>query len=327
MAEQKEVVRHFWKKAHGVLDGSGINLRPLPSSWISLRRNYFSVLFIAIFFVLKIPIDRLKLFARLNHCLRAWVTACDNLLDNELKEIVITDLPENASTFKSVHTLLLTDRVFFSFLLDAVDKHIITHEEMLQLLNISLSAISASGREEAEEEGGVQDVPPPEQILANIHHAKTGQLFTSPLAAPLALGDLNLNNPIVTRIRDGLLTFGIGCQMLDDISDLGMDLCDRKYNYLASIIIHGTNSFERDLLKSVRKDISHQDPRKLNRIYQLFPEASQLAFKNATNELQKALTHLSDVGLPLSAINREMFINILVKVFRNPNRLLNIRDR
>ncbi len=219
---------------------------------MSLRHNYFSVLFIAIFFILEIPIQRLMLFSGLNHCLRSWVTACDNLLDNELKEIIVTDLPENAHRFKSVHTLLLTDRIFFSFLLDARKAGTISDDEMVRLLNLSLAAISVSGREEAEEEGGVEDAPPPEQILHRVHIAKTGQLFAAPLSAPLALGDIDLKNPRVSQMKEGLLDFGLGCQILDDISDLGTDLQDRKYNYLASLIHHGSTTHEKELLSSIQ---------------------------------------------------------------------------
>ena len=324
---QQVLIHDFWEKAQSLLDGSGIHLKPIPNAWRSLRHNYFSVLFIAIFHTLEIPTQRLTLFARLNHCLRSWVTACDNLLDNELKEIILTDLPENAHTFKSVHTILLTDRIFFSFLLEALETGVITHEEMVRLLNTSLSAISASGREEAEEEGGVADAPLPDQILHRVHLAKTGQLFTSPLSAPLALGDIDLNQPAVALVKEGLLTFGLGCQILDDISDLGIDLCDQKYNYLASLIHHYGKRDEKNLLDRLRGDNHLQDKRGLAELYQRFPEASQQAFKDATEQLKKALSLLSESGLPLSPLNKDMFIKILVKVFRHPNRLLNLRDR
>lgn len=327
MTIQKAVIHYFWDKAQPILEGSGIHLKPIPKAWTSLRHNYFSVLFLATFFILKIPIQRLMLFAGLNHCLRSWVTACDNLLDNELKEIVVTDLPEDAHTFKSVHTLLLTDRIFFSFLLDAVDAATISHDEMVRLLNISLTAISASGREEAEEEGGVQDIPLPEEVLRQIHFAKTGQLFTAPLSAPLALGDIDLKNPTVALVNEGLLAFGLGCQVLDDISDLGTDLHDQKYNYLVSLIHHGSRKPEKDLLNTLQPDASAEDIRQQSNLYQQFPEAAEKAFTEATAQLQRALALLSEAGLPLSPLNREMFIKILVKVFHHPNRLLNLRDR
>ena len=324
---QQAVITDFWDKAQSMLTGSQIQLKPIPQSWLALRHNYFSVLFIAMFHVLGIPESRLTLFARLNHCLRSWVTACDNLLDKELKEIILTDLPANAYTFKSVHTLLMTDRIFFSFLLDALEDGIINHTEMVRLLNISLSAISASGREEAEEEGGVMDFPLPEQILQQVHLAKTGHLFAAPLSAPIALEDIDPNQSKVIRAKDSLMTFGMGCQVLDDISDLGMDINDRKYNYLISLIHHQGKPDEKKLLEKYYKDDHLSEHDDLEELYLVFPKASQQALTDAIQLLKKALRSLSDCGLPLSSLNRDIFIKILVKVFRHPKRFFYLRDR
>ncbi len=324
---QQAVIHGFWDKAQSLLAGSPIHLKAVPRSWLTLRHNYFSVLFIAVFHVLNIPAPRLTLFARLNHCLRSWVTACDNLLDKELKEIILTDLPANAHTFKSVHTLLLTDRIFFSFLLDALKDGIINDTEMVRLLNISLSAISVSGREEAEEEGGVLDIPLPEQILQNVHLAKTGHLFAAPLSAPAALGDIDLEQTSAALAKDGLTTFGLGCQILDDISDLGVDLNDRKYNYLISLIHHQGTPAEKKLLQKYCESDPRSEHKSLHNVYQAFPRAAQQALTDATQHLKKSLTLLSDCGLPLSALNRDIFIKILVKVFRHPERFFNLRDR
>jgi len=324
---QQTVIHDFWEKAQMLLAGSEIHLKPVPKSWLSLRHNYFSVLFIALFHVLEIPAPRLRLYARLNHCLRAWVTACDNLLDKELKEIILTDLPAKAHTFKSVHTILLTDRIFFSFLMDALDQKIINTAEVEQLLNISLSAISISGREEAEEEGGVMDTPRPDQILQKVHLAKTGHLFAAPLSAPSALGDIDPNQATAKLARNGLTTFGLGCQILDDISDLGQDINDRKYNYLISLIHHRGTHGEKKRLQQLYEDGNLSDHDGLEKLYQVFPEASQQALADGTRQLKKALRSFSECGLPLSSLNRDIFIKILVTVFRHPERFYHLRDR
>lgn len=327
LSEQKRVINDFWDKAGDILDGSSIRLKTLPKSWTTLRHNHFSVLFIVIFFILQIPIQRLRFYARLNHCLRSWVTACDNLLDRELKEIVITDLPLKAYVFKSVHTLLLTDRIFFSFMLDALKNGVITKNEMTRLLNISLSAISDSGREEAEEEEGIDQSLTPEQVLHRIHHSKTGKLFTAPLYAPLALGDINIKDWPVKQIHDGLLAFGLGCQVLDDLSDLGMDMIDNKHNYVASQILYGKNMAEKERYLDLQSSQPASDLRCGYQLYKQFPLASQTAMQEAVSQLQSALELFTESGLPLTTINREAFIKVLVKVFAHPDRLLNLRER
>jgi len=93
------------------------------------------------------------------------------------------------------------------------------------------------------------------------------------------------------------------------------------------LIHHYGKRDEKNLLDRLRGDNHLQDKRGLAELYQRFPEASQQAFKDATEQLKKALSLLSESGLPLSPLNKDMFIKILVKVFRHPNRLLNLRDR
>ncbi len=327
LSEQKSVIYHFWSKGEQILEGSGINLKPVPREWTSWKHNYFSVLFIAVFFLFKISLPRLKLFARLNHCLRSWVTACDNLLDDELKELIITDLPDDARIFKSVHTLLVTDRIFFSFLMDAVKDKTITKEEMEQLLNISLSSISVSGREEAEEEGGVDYSLSPEEILNNVHLAKTGRLFSAPLAAPMALGDIEEADTKFRNINNGLISLGIGCQILDDLSDIGMDLYNRKYNYLAALIMHGQNIEEKQIFSCLTNDNTNIDFKDDVSLYQKFPQSSNLAINASMLHLQNALDLLCEGGLPLGFVKRRYFINILISTIGRPDMLINLRNR
>ncbi len=324
--EQKAVLNDFWVKGSEILEGSGINLKPPPKKWFSLRHNYFSVLFIVVFFILKIPICRLRFYARLDHCLRTWVTACDNLLDDELKELLITDLPEDARIFKSVHTILVADRIFFSFMIDAVREGTISEEEMDMLLNVSLSSISASGREEAEEERGVEYNFSPDDILYRIHAVKTGRLFTSPLSAPLALGDLDMNDPHYKNIHAGLCAIALGCQILDDLSDVGMDLCNKKHNYLAALVMHGRNGQERSLINEILSGNSDNGIGHDSSLYKRFPDSSKIATDEATRQFEKGLDLLCAGGLPFSAIMKKTFLKALMTIYDHPGLLMSLRE-
>jgi geranylgeranyl pyrophosphate synthase len=324
IAEQQQVLADFWARGSEIVSGSGINPQPLPKEWSSLKRNYFSVLFIAIFHILEIPPERIKLYSRLNHCLRAWVTACDNLLDDELKEMFLTDLPESAQIFKSVHTLLVVDRIFFQFLLDAKSEGTISAQELEQLLKISLNSMVASGIEEANEEQGVEYNLTPQQVLEQIHIYKTGHLFTSPLAAPLALGDIS-NREQGEAIRDGLLNFGLGCQILDDLTDLGMDLACRKHNYIIAVIMQGEEGSEKDLLLPLMAAESADHYRDDIKLYRKFPAATRLAQIEANARFEYALERLSAGGLPMSKTNRVLFIKTLSMLLGYPELLAKIR--
>lgn len=323
--EQKDVLKSFWTKAEDILDDSGIGVLPIPESWNHLKHNYFSVLFIAIFQTLEIPTPRLKLYAKLNHCLRSWVTACDNLLDDELKEIIITDLPPNAKIFKSVHATLLTDRIFFSFLMDALKEKTISDREMRLLLNISLNSISVSGLEEAQEEGGIKDYISPEAIIEKIHYAKTGRLFTATLSAPLELGDIDIKDEKVKQIYDGLISLGIGCQILDDISDIDMDINNEKYNYLSSLILASDDETEKHHLESLLSN-KNTTGDQIN-LYQEFPKASSIALNNSIQWLKKAFQGLNNGGINLSMNEVMQFMKNIAELYTRPEDLMFIRDR
>jgi len=325
LEEQQAVLKDFWLKARELLRESGVAARPIPAAWKTLRHNYFSVLFIAVFHTLGLSAEQRRFYARINHCLRSWVTACDNLLDHELKELISTDLPQDAYVFKSVHTLLLTDRIFFSLLMDALEAGLITADDITPLLNVSLAAISESGREEAEEENGVAETLSPEEILQSVHRLKTGALFAAPLSAPLKLGHLQLSDQRVQLARQGLIRFGIGCQILDDISDLGMDLFYRKHNYLASTIVHGGMSDEQRRLAALRTEDMSPDLIRRVALYKRFPESAAQAMQRALAVLHEALDLLAACGLPLSGAARDTFVDILVQLFQDPDRLAGIR--
>ncbi|UCG78923.1 MAG: hypothetical protein JSV21_03585 [Nitrospirota bacterium] len=322
--EQKGVLKDFWSRGKNILEGSGVNIQPIPRSWLSFKRNYFSVLFIAMFHVLGIPKERLRFYSRINHCLRTWVTACDNLLDEELKELILTDLPSEARVFKSVHTILVADRIFFSYLIDAVKDGTITEDEMRDLVNVSLSAMTVSGREEAEEEGGVDYSTSPNEVLGRVHMAKTGVLFTSPLKAPLALGDIKKNDPVVKDVTQGLCYFGLGCQILDDLSDLGLDLYYRKHNYIASLIMSRNGKEKADISGLLAGEIG-EEIKNDTFLYKKFPSASREAMKVAREQFALALDHLCNAGLPLNKKRRALFLNTLISIMGHPGLLLRLR--
>ncbi len=321
--KQKEVIRDFWKKAGHVLADTGVELKPIPRKWLSLKHNYFSVLFIVIFHVLDIPPQRLKFYAGINHCLRTWVTACDNLLDDELKELLVTDLPEYAKVFKSVHTVLVADRIFFLLLREGVQGGIITEDELEVMLNNTMMAMSECGREEAEEESGVDYSVSPQEILNDIHMAKTGRLFTSPLAAPIALGDISLTDVKVKTVHEGLSSFGLGCQIIDDLSDLGMDVYKRKHNYLASVIMNSRDGTEKQKFMQLL-DNAHLVKNDIY-LYQQFSRGSQVAMAESTKHFEKALDLLCRAGLPLDKSKRRMFIKTLLTILGHPKLLLHLR--
>jgi geranylgeranyl pyrophosphate synthase len=326
LAQQKAVVGDFWRKARIVLEGSGISLKPLPRHWTSLRHNHFSVLFLAVFYALGISPRRVSLFARINHCFRAWVTACDNLLDRELKEMVLTDLPAGAEVFKSVHTLLLTDRIFMLFLLQAVREEVLQEDEMETLIPLSLSSLSASGRQEAREEGGVSSAVPPAEILYRFHRERTGRLFAAVLEPPLALGDIVLTDRKTAAVKEGLETLGLGCQILDDLCDLEDDLRDGKANYVAALVHSGHEADEKEALLDLLERRNFSDPTEEGALCRRFPAACETARGEASEILRRAFTLLGEGGLPFSGFYGNALHTAFMELYRQPELLGRLRS-
>lgn len=234
--ELSEALSLYWATAGDLLRGSGIALAPMPKGFLKLENNFFSALFLYSYHRAGIARPRRVLYAALNHCLRGMVTGCDNLLDDEYKPTLETDLPEGAARFRSVLDIMASDRVLFGILMAACGRNELTPEQVLRASTASLHALTASGIQESGEERGVVDILPPADVLDKVHHYKTGLLFNCPWGIPAALEQLP--EGATAPIRQALYRIGMGCQIMDDMVDLGRDVRQARHNYVASLVFH-----------------------------------------------------------------------------------------
>jgi hypothetical protein len=223
----------FWQTADSILAGSGVMLSTPPEDYLSLERNFFSALFLYSYSRGGIPGERRVLYVAMNQCLRGMVTGCDNLLDNEYKVTLETDLPRGSLRFRSVLDIMVSDRVLFEIMLSLCGKGQISLNAAVRASAVSLRALTRSGAEEASEESGVSRRLSPEEVLERVHHFKTALLFQSPWAIPTVLE--RVPPETVTRTENALYRIGMGCQILDDLVDLLPDLRMRRHNYIASL--------------------------------------------------------------------------------------------
>ncbi|MFZ2631180.1 MAG: class 1 isoprenoid biosynthesis enzyme [Desulfosalsimonadaceae bacterium] len=236
----------YWQTAGTILEGSGISLSGISGEFLSLPFNFFSALFLYSYFRAGIPKDRRVLYAAVNQCLRGMVTGCDNILDNEYKKTLATDLPEESHKFRSIIDIMVSDRILFNLLTDYCVKHDRSLDVAKKGSAASLTALSRSGVQEASEEGGISMRLPPDDVISKIHHYKTGILFECIWAVP-AVMESELS-PTAAGLKQGLHDIGIGCQILDDMVDLVKDIEDRRHNYIASVVHHGENARARNRL-------------------------------------------------------------------------------
>lgn len=232
--ELRSGLKLFWQHAARVLEDSSIRLVPPDNATFSLTRNFFSALFLYSYYRAGMTPERRILYAAVNQCLRGMVTGCDNILDNEYKTTLETSLPPQAHRFRSVLDIMVADRVLFSLVSEYCQQHALATDIAVRAGFVSLQALTESGFQEASEEGGVDVMLAPEDVLRKVHHYKTGLLFQCTWAVPPLLEpELSME---AGSVRDALYQIGIGCQILDDMVDLFDDLRDRKHNYVASVI-------------------------------------------------------------------------------------------
>jgi hypothetical protein len=233
-AELRSGLELYWERAGVILDNSGVRLAAPGQNYYQLRHNFFSALFLLSFQRAGIDPLRRTRYVAMNQCLRGMVTGCDNILDNEYKMTLDTDL--QGTRFRSVVDIMASDRILFDILLDLHETDGVPLALVRKAHAASLRALTRSGAQEASEERGITAVLEPERILSEIHHLKTGLLFQCVWAIPLVL-EPGLET-VALPLSEALYRIGMGCQVLDDMVDLGLDLADKRHNYVASLIVH-----------------------------------------------------------------------------------------
>lgn len=292
--ELSEALSLYWAIASRILQGSGINLLDAPANYYSLERNFFSAIFLYSYYRAGIPESRRIFYAAINQCLRGMVTGCDNILDDEYKQTLHTDLPEQGRKFRSVLDIMASDRVLFEILLVKYREKDISCEDVIVASRASLSALTRSGVQEASEEGGIDNMLKPDEVLKSVHHYKTGLLFQCPWAVP-PLIEKNLARETVSHMMEALYQIGIGCQIMDDMVDLGLDLKVGRHNYVTALIHHDPAS--RPIMKNMRLRLdsllaSGIDPEKTTNLLFEFPGAQRAAAEMARSFLEKGMKAL-----------------------------------
>ncbi len=209
---------------------------PLPDANLGWRKNLFSTLFQSVYHLMDIPSPRRLLYGQLIHLFRIWVTSADNLLDNEDKIVVPIAMPGSARVMRQVVALMAADRVLQEILNDAVDQHVLSPVQRDALSRESLRRLLPSAAQEATEEGGIATRPSPVDVLNVIHRLKTGLLFNVAFVGPEIVEPAAFAR--AAPLREGLMDFGLGCQVLDDVRDMARDLLENRHNVVLSALAH-----------------------------------------------------------------------------------------
>ncbi|HOW96917.1 MAG TPA: hypothetical protein P5567_13385 [Kiritimatiellia bacterium] len=295
LREQQECIREVYARLAPYLatpadTPAGYAVRPgaIPGSFYGWRKNIFSTLFHSVYHLLGVPAPRRMLYGKMIHLFRVWVTSADNLLDDEDKVVVPLEMPGSSRVMRQVVALMAADRVLAELLAEAAASGLIEAEQGALLARESLRRLLPSAAQEATEEGGIGERPPPEHVLGVIHRLKTGLLFNVAFLGPDLL-EPDLAAGRRQDLKEALMQFGLGCQLLDDVRDLARDLIEGRHNYVLSVLAHTEPAALADL-RAAARDVS-------DRLYLRVPHAALPAVRRGLGLMRGGLRTLGEAGL------------------------------
>ena len=288
LEELETGLSRYWETAAGILRPSGVTLQAPPEDYFSFKNNFFSLLFLYSFDRAKIPKSRRILYGATLQCLRGMVTGCDNLLDDEYKKTLDTDIPKTGVRFRSVIDIMVSDRVLFQILLEACRHQEISEDQVVAATTASVKSMTRSGVQEASEEAGITAILKPDELLRTIHHYKTGILFKCPWDIPLSIE--NFDESGVVPLLDGLYRIGMGCQIMDDMVDFMSDLERKRHNFLVSSIYYGSHPIEKGRLQGLVT--AGGRPQLMADLAKDFPDSLSQAFETSHQFLESGLNML-----------------------------------
>jgi hypothetical protein len=278
---------------------------PVSDSFYTLRKNIFSTLFQSMYHLMDCDPQHRLFYGKLIHLFRIWVTSADNLLDDEDKVVIPIRMPGSSRVMRQVVSIMTADRIFQRMLAEGLDSGVLTAAQARELSDRSLQILLPSAAQEAGEEMGITERPDPEYVLSVIHRCKTGILFNVAFLAPEII-EPHLNRARAAALKEALMQFGIGCQVLDDIRDTARDQLERRHNYLLSDIWKHQPEFFQSLEK---RQLTATDRLYLEILPVAIP-AARLGF----GMMRDGLTALGEMGLGIRPKLAEQLAGSMFKV-------------
>lgn len=271
------------------------------------QRNIFSILFLSIYRSLGIPPERRVFYGVINHAIRGIVTATDNILDDEYKELLPLRFGENAKRFKSVMHILLFDRFLVHAIAEAVERGLVGEELRSEISKQIFNSMVPIGAEEASEEGGVGEILHPVEILSSVHMYKGGNLLRLAFVTPRIV-----EKQLAMRLLqadEGVYRIGMALQVIDDLTDFYCDLNDHRHNYLVSSIHYEGTVSEKDRLCLLMVDSNYD----LSPIEKAFAPSVGRVMSRAIGEALAGFDLLQEAGF---WIDRQLALGLIRQLFK-----------
>ena len=299
MEAQAEGVRSLYADLEGLL---GAEFRKEPPHVPSadevtteaglqfLQEYFFLILFRSIFATLGVSEDRLRFYAELNFCIKGTITAADNIFDDQSKTLLpLAD--RSGSRFMSILQLMSFERLLRGVIDRGAAGGVLSSEQGGEIQRGLLNRMAAIGTLEGSEEGGVAEIPPPDEMVEEVHRVRGGALFALAFTAPSLLEEGRVASSLVAAERS-VAQLGTAFQIVDDLTDFEFDVRRRSHNLLVSQIHHEGSGAERAAFRQfwTGKEMEDGD------VEHLFGNSARAVLERAYAEARASFAGLRDLG-------------------------------
>ena len=215
-----------------------------PEGLHFLQEYFFLILFRSIFASLGVPQDRLQAYTELNFCIKGTITAADNIFDDQAKTLLPL-APHAGPRFMSILQLMSFGRLERAVLDRAAEAGVLSSSQGRAIQRALIDRMASIGVLEGSEEGGVDDIPTPSEMVDAVHRVRGGALFALAFAAPTVLESGEMLE-VMSRAESAIARLGTAFQIVDDLTDFEFDIGRRSHNLLVSQIHHEGSASERD---------------------------------------------------------------------------------
>ncbi|HON56765.1 MAG TPA: polyprenyl synthetase family protein [bacterium] len=265
--------------------------------------NHYSIFFYMIYIALDFNKKERIFFGLLNNCFRLLVTGADNLLDADDNHYLKYNHIKKSAIMKSVFDLLLAEKIISTILYDfCFNEKLFDREMYIEFQKKIFDILAEVGINESEEYQKKQFYFSADRIINEVHHIKSGKLFTLPFAIPKFY--FGGQNKKLNEVERAIYDFGIGVQIIDDLTDIIEDFTEKKPNYFIALV---NQSKKIDVLKKTIEiegiDIENK----------FFCDYFFEALKTSKNYITPALRKLQDL---FDGFDEYFFDTIVKLVFR-----------
>jgi len=293
---QAEAISRVKQDLPQILDAKYVDTARLvedPDETIGIefvQEFFFLILFRSVLQTVGVTTADLRLCCELNFCIKGTITAADNLFDDQDKALLPLKLGQG-SRFRSILQLLAFERLVSRALERGVNAGSISTASADQFQKELLSRMAAIGSLEGSEEGGVEGVMEPDQMIEQVHRVRGGALFELAFIAPRLLAT-SVDPVLLARAQSAISKLGTAFQIVDDLTDFEFDFNRGSHNLLVSQITHRGSAEERKRLTTLGDAVAGGG----DVVTELFAQSARAVVERGEDEAKSALGELRSLG-------------------------------